>query len=96
MAQADNFYSKQTSVFWVCNALKQGRTITHQDEMREIRSWRLGAVIHRLKREFEWPIIVEYRGPEKVAFYALDPNADHSTLRFPKSAQALGKTGNAA
>ncbi|CAN0600588.1 unnamed protein product, partial [Ectocarpus sp. 12 AP-2014] len=66
MAQSDSFYSKPTSVFWTCNALITGRTITHQDEMAEIGAWRLGAIIHRLKREFDWPVLVDYRGPEKV------------------------------
>ena len=96
MAQSDNFYSKTTSVFWACKALKNGRTITHQDAMAEIGAWRLGAIVHRLKREFGWPVNVEYRGPEQVAFYALDPDADTTKLRFPRSAQALGDKGGAA
>lgn len=96
MAQSDNFYSKPTSVLWVCTALKQGRTITHKDEMREIGAWRLGAVIHRLKREFGWSIDVEYRGPERVAHYALNPDVDQSKLRFPRSAKALGENGGLA
>lgn len=96
MAQSDNFYSKPTSVFWACKALTEGRTITQQDEMAEIGAWRLGAIIHRLKREFSWPISVEYRGPEKVAHYSLDQDADKAKLRLPRSASALGEQGGAA
>ena len=96
MAQSDNFYSKKTSVFWTCKALKEGRTITHQDEMAEISAWRLGAIIHRLKKEFNWPISVEYRGPENVAHYSLTPATDCTKLRFPRSAQELGQAEDAA
>ena len=96
MAQSDNFYSKPTSVFWACKALKDGRTITHQDGMAEIGAWRLGAIVHRLKREFEWPITVEYRGPQKVAHYSLAPDTDTAKLRLPRSAKALGAEGDAA
>ena len=90
MAQANNNFSKQTSVFWACKALKEGRAISHKDEMDEIGAWRLGAIIHRLKREFEWPISVEYRGPEKVAYYSLGDLKDGQELRLPRSASALG------
>jgi len=96
MAQADSFNSKETSVYWACKALLSGRTITHQDEMREIGAWRLGAIIYRLKREFKWPINVEYRGPEKVAHYSLERDADKNALRFPRSARALDEKGGAA
>lgn len=91
MAQSNNFYSKPTSVFCACQALVQGRTITQQHEMAEIGAWRLGAIIHRLKREFGWPIDVDYRGSEKIAHYSLDREADRSALRLPRSAQALGE-----
>lgn len=90
MAQSDNFYSKQTSICWACKALKDGRVITHQDEMAEIGAWRLGAIIHRLKREFDWPVQVDYRGPEQIAHYSLPPDTDKAKLRLPRSAKALG------
>jgi hypothetical protein len=93
MAQSDNFYSKKTSVFWACEALSKGRVITHKHEMAEIGAWRLGAIIHRLKREFGWPIDVEYSGPEKVAHYSLDPGVDRKTLRLHRSAKTLAENG---
>ena len=96
MAQSDNFYSKPTSVFWACKALTDGRTITQQDEMAEIGAWRLGAVIHRFKTEYHWPILVEYRGPEKVAHYWLNKDLGTATLRFPPSKKSLVSEGGAA
>lgn len=93
MAQSNKFYSKQTSVFWACKAFLDGRTISHREAMKEIGAWRLGAIAHRLKREFGWPVEVEYRGSEKVAYYSLAPDVDTAKLRFPKSAEALGVEG---
>jgi len=86
----DQFYSGQTQVFWTCQALLKGRTISHVTEIREVRGWRLGAIIHRLKTDYAWPIQTTYRKPDNVAFYSLSPDADRSALRFPPSASALG------
>jgi hypothetical protein len=91
----DQFYSGQTQVFWTCKALMDGRTISHLTEIREVRGWRLGAIIHRLKADYAWPIQTRYRSPDNVAFYSRKSDADHAKLRFPKSAMALGK-GEAA
>lgn len=87
----DKFYSGQTQVFWTCQALLKGRTISHVTEIREVRGWRLGAIIHRLKSDYAWPILTTYRKPDNVAFYALSPDADRKALRFPPSAQTLSK-----
>ncbi|MFD0911039.1 hypothetical protein [Ruegeria arenilitoris] len=38
-----------------------------------MRGWRLGAIVHRLKSEYDWPIQAEYRGPENVAYYSMKP-----------------------
>ena len=65
----DQFYSGQTQVFWVCEALLDGRTISQETEIREVRGWRLGAIIHRLKADYAWPICAAYRHPDNVAFY---------------------------
>jgi hypothetical protein len=86
----DKFYSRPTQVFWTCQALLKGRTISHVTEIREVRGWRLGAIIHRLKSDYGWPIQTTYRKPDNVAFYSLAPGADRATLRFPPSASALG------
>lgn len=85
----DRWFSNPTQVFWTCKALLDGRVISHKTEIREVKGWRLGAIVHRLRAEFDWPILVEYRGPENVAHYRLAPGCDRSKLRFPRSAQAL-------
>ena len=87
---SNGWYSGETQVFWTCKALLDGRTISHRTEIREVRGWRLGAIVHRLRWEYGWPIEVEYRGPENVAHYKLRPGTDPATLRFPRSARALG------
>lgn len=86
-----DFYSKPTSVYWVCNALLSGDTISQLTQIRHVRGWRLPAVTHRLKTEFNWPICTAYRKSDGVAFYSLPPDVDRTKLRFPKSAEALGK-----
>ena len=87
----DKFYSKPTQVFWTCKALLEGREISHRTEIREVRGWRLGAIIHRLKTDYCWPIQTTYSTPDNVAFYSLKADVDRTTLRFPPSASALGK-----
>ena len=89
MTQHEHWHSSQTQVAWSCAALLSGRKISHRAEIREVRGWRLGAIIHRLRRHYGWPIVTEYRGPENVAFYHLDPACDHTKLRFPRSAKHL-------
>lgn len=89
MTQYERWYSNPTQVFWTCDALTRGRTISHKTEIREVKGWRLGAIIHRLKVAYGWPILVELRGPENVAHYWLAPGTDLARLRFPPSAQAL-------
>lgn len=96
MAKSQNYYSSETQIFWTCKALIDGRTISHKTEIREVNGWRLGAIIHRLKSDFHWPIVVEYRGPDNVAYYSLAKGADVTKLRFPPSARSLQTTGDAA
>lgn len=86
----DQFYSGKTQVFWTCKALLDSREISQANEIREVSGWRLGAIIHRLKSEYAWPIQTRYRTPDNVAFYSLKPDADRAALRFPPSARALG------
>ncbi len=83
------WHSNKTQVFWTCQALLQGRTINHMDEIGEARGWRLGAIIHRLRSEFFWPIETEYRGPENIAHYTLSKTCDRRRLKFPRSARGL-------
>jgi hypothetical protein len=91
----DRFYSSPTQVFWCCKALLDGRTISHKTEIREVNGWRLGAIIHTLRKKYGWPIVAEYRGPENVAYYSLNPGTDRTTLKFPLSAKALATEGGA-
>lgn len=90
-----DFYSKPTSVFWVCNALLNGETISQLTQIQHVRGWRLPAVVHRLKMDFDWPIQTEYGETDGLAFYSLPADTDRSKLRFPKSAKALGKVEDA-
>lgn len=86
---AKNWFSKSTQVYWTCKALIQGRTINHMNEIGEVKGWRLGAIIHNLRRNFNWPIETEYRGPERIAYYKLPEECDWRSLEFPLSARAL-------
>jgi hypothetical protein len=87
----DKLYSGDTQVHWTCKALLDQREISCATEIREVRGWRLGAIIHCLKSDYGWPIKTRYRSPENVAFYSLPANADRTALRFPPSAKALCK-----
>jgi hypothetical protein len=89
----DQFYSGKTQVFWTCKALLDGRIINQQTEINEVRGWRLGAIIHRLKNEYNWPIDADCRGPQNVAHYSLKAGTDRTTLVFPPSAKALREGG---
>jgi hypothetical protein len=87
---SNGWFSGESQIAWTCKALLDGRTISHKTEIREVRGWRLGAIVHRLRWDYGWPIEVEYRRPENVAHYKLRPGTAPATLRFPPSARALG------
>lgn len=89
MTKQDRWFSSPTQVFWCCNALISGREISHKMEIREVKGWRLGAIIHVLKSKYDWPIVAEYRGPENVAYYRLPSGTAISSLKFPPSAASL-------
>jgi hypothetical protein len=91
----ERFYSSPTQVFWTCRAFLDGRTISTKTEIREVKGWRLGAIVHTLRKKYGWPILVELRGPENIAHYRLAPGTDRTRLKFPRSAQALAETGGA-
>ena len=59
------------------------------DEIGEARGWRLGAIIHNLRTKYHWPVLTDYRGPERIAHYRLSERADWRTLDFPPSAKPL-------
>lgn len=83
------WYSNRTQVYWTCMALAQGRTINHMDEIGKVKGWRLGAIIHNLRRKYHWPIETEYKGPERIAHYRMPKRTDCHGLEFPPSAKAV-------
>ncbi len=93
MSKQDRWFSSPTQVYWCCKALITGRTISHRTEIREVKGWRLGAIIHLLKVKYHWPIDVEYRGAECVAYYRLRPGTDPARLTYPPSAAMLEGEG---
>lgn len=95
MAKHDRWYSSPTQIYWACRALVEGRTLSTRTEIREVEGWRLAAVTCRLRKEYGWPILVEYRGPDNIAHYRLAPGTDISRLKFPPSAKALSQGGAA-
>ena len=86
-----NMYSSNTQIHWTCKALLEGRTISHKTEIREVNGWRLGAIIHELRKKYKWSILVEYRGAERIAYYSLNHRIDKRSLVFPPSAKELKK-----
>ena len=86
---SERFYSSPTQVFWTCKALLDGRTISHKTEIREVKGWRLAAIVWRLDREFKWPIDTVYCGPDNLAHYRLRAGTDPATLNYPPSAKSL-------
>ena len=78
-----NWYSNDSQIAWVCNALIEGRTITHRDEIAEARGWRLAAVIHNLRKRYKWNITTEY-DLHKVAHYKM---VGSGKVEFPASFQ---------
>ena len=94
MTKQDRWFSGETQVFWACKALIDGRVISHKTEIREVKGWRLGAIIHLLKSRYHWPIDVEYKGPENVAHYRLRPCTDPARLTYPPSAATLAQGGD--
>ena len=86
---SNHWHSNRTQVHWTCLALAQGRTINHMDEIGEVKGWRLGAIIHNLRRKYHWPIETEYKGPERIAHYRLPNRVDWRGLEFPPSAKEV-------
>ncbi|WP_306132236.1 hypothetical protein [Roseivivax marinus] len=89
MTTQDRWFSSPTQVFWAAKALIEGRTISHKTEIREVRGWRLAAICERLRKQYGWPILTEYRGPQNTAYYHLAPGTDLTKLRFPAFARSL-------
>ena len=84
-----HWHSSSSQRYWCCKALLDGRTLTHRTEIREVNGWRLAAIVHVLRREYDWPIPSESRGKDHIEHYWLAKGTDKSKLRFPPSAKAL-------
>ncbi|MEB3418943.1 hypothetical protein ACFSDD_13230 [Salipiger marinus] len=89
MTKSESWYSSPSQIFWTCKALRDGRTLSTRTEIREVKGWRLAAITEKLRRQYGWPILTEYRGPQNIAHYRLAPGTDLSKLRFPPSAKSL-------
>lgn len=89
MANPDRWYSSPTQRYWTCKALIEGRTISTRSEIREVKGWRLAAIVETLKSKYHWPIKTELRGPDNVAHYCLPAGTDITALTYPPSAKSL-------
>jgi hypothetical protein len=85
----DRWYSNPTQIYFTCRELALGKTLNHMDVIGETHGWRLGAIVHTLKHEYDWPIRTAFRGPERIGHYRLAEGCDPTTLRLPPSAQRL-------
>lgn len=85
----DHWYSNPTQIYFACRALALGQTLNHMDVIKGVRGWRLGAIVHTLRVNYGWPIVTEYRGPERIGHYHLAPTCDPADLDFPPSARRL-------
>ena len=83
MTKPDRWFSSPTQVYWCCKALIERRSISHKTEIREVRGWRLAAICERLRKQYGWPIVTEYRGPENTAYYRLAPETDLAIAALP-------------
>ncbi len=94
MTSSDRWYCKPSQRFWTCKALIEGRVISTRSEIREVKGWRLAAIVETLRHKYHWPIVSELRGSENVAHYYLRPGTDPATLAYPPSAQSLAQGGD--
>ncbi len=90
-----SWYSGKTQIFWACSELISGREISQANEIAEVRGWRLGAIIHRLRKHYDWPIEVRY-DKRRIAYYRLADGTDISILKMPPSCIPKKKKGVAA
>ena len=84
---SSRWYSNQTQIQWACRELLHGKSISHASEFVAVTGWRLAAIIHRLRRDYGWPILMEPEMPQRIGWYFLDPAKKHRwpTLKKPPS-----------
>ena len=86
---SDQWYISLTQVYYACRALALGKTLNQVNVIQGVRGWRLGAIVHTLRSHYGWPIVTEYRGPERIGHHQPEKTCDPSELDFPPSAQRL-------
>jgi intergrase/recombinase len=77
-------YSNESQIRWACLMLIKGREISHAHEIAAANGWRLGAIIHNLKKKYNWPIQARY-GERGIAYYRLSRDVDSEALKKPRS-----------
>lgn len=86
---SEHWYSNPTQIYFTCRALVTGQTLNHMDVIRGVKGWRLSAMVNTLRTEYDWPIVTEYRGPERIGHYHLHRSCDPAGLDYPPSARHL-------
>ena len=79
------WFSSDTAISWACHELLKGREISHMDEIAAVNGWRLGAIVHVLRKRYRWPIATTLKGPRRIGYYRLGKHEE--PLELPKSAQ---------
>jgi len=85
----EHWYSNPTQIYFACRALALGETLNHMDVIRGVKGWRLSAIVETLRNRYGWPIVTEYRGPERIGHYHLSKTCDPLALDYPPSARRL-------
>lgn len=88
---SDYWFSNPTQIYFACRALALGQTLNHMDVIRGVKGWRLSAIVETLRNRYGWPIVTEYRGPERIGHYHLSKSCDPTKLRLPPSARMLAE-----
>jgi len=85
----EHWHSNPTQIYFTCRALVSGQTLNHMDVIRGVKGWRLSAMVNTLRTGYGWPIVTEFRGPERIGHYRLPKSCDPTALNYPPSAQHL-------
>lgn len=88
MAQKDRWFSSLTQMFWACEALTEGRTVSHKSEIREAEDLRLVASAGRLKDTYHRSIASGYSETDNTEHDRLPEGTDPTTLSYQHSAKS--------
>lgn len=78
------WYSDTSQIAWACHQLVQGEETSHACEFKAVEGWRLASVVHRLIKNFDWPIL-HRDGEKNIRYYFLAPDTNIKLLKKPKS-----------